>query len=760
MPKPTRTHHAVYAETLAIGLCAPELFARGGGATLSSDLVVPLLEGRLQRYGDGRSAQDAYDWIWRNEGDPISVLADHAQRLLNRGGPWAVLHPDHEEPGREILQWRWVSLCTPPLLLNALTHHGLQPPSEVRVLDDTLAPLSKAAVLHLHLGAAHSFEDVWAALARRAAQDTHRLTPLRGPSLIKELTNEDTPSLRWTAAQWQSFLVAALHFRIVFSRHRQARHPGPLRDCAACHGVHDFTNIPWLDALAAGRLPLELPSLRLFPRQVPGEIEERAIHRDILEAYFEAEATDRALILQYLRVRSILYRLIVADPTKEGLAAFSKRYDLMSIYSEPVWGTPSAPSPARPSTGGAGLTTFVFEQRTTPDYWSEHAANRAPLCLPEEDGRYDVLHFLRRPHHPSTGPRHAESFRRRLVVADRVEQLLRHRPQLLRSLRGLDVASVELHEPLWLFLPILRRLRAFSRRLAAENPPLEPLRLTLHVGEDFRHVATGLRAVHEPLAWKLLERGDRLGHALALGLDLQRWAQRHPVVLMPGWERLLDLVWMKAAVAAFRLDVGASLMERIKNEAQELANVLRPNAGDCTWRLFEQLGHRELLTGFPIWMDDRLSPLAHAYLHHHHTEITAVRKVPVHDDELQVLIQIQHHLKHLLRRWQIPIEVNPSSNLLIAGLEHPLDQPQFGLAPLKLGEDALPVVISTDDPAVFSTNLADEFAYAWAGMVEGGLAPSRARAWLEEAARTSLRATFLDQVSLRAMMNAQYGARE
>jgi len=53
--------------------------------------------------------------------------------------------------------------------------------------------------------------------------------------------------------------------------------------------------------------------------------------------------------------------------------------------------------------------------------------------------------------------------------------------------------------------------------------------------------------------------------------------------------------------------------------------------------------------------------------------------------------------------------------------------------------------ISTDDPITFSTTLADEYAYAWAGMVlrdKNPYDPSYARALLDEAAATSMRMRF------------------
>ena len=95
--------------------------------------------------------------------------------------------------------------------------------------------------------------------------------------------------------------------------------------------------------------------------------------------------------------------------------------------------------------------------------------------------------------------------------------------------------------------------------------------------------------------------------------------------------------------------------------------------------------------------------------------------------------------------------MNPTSNLLIAGLPHPLAQSMFVLHPFQVrtaddplhGIGALPVTIHADDPLQFATTLADEFAYAWAGIVvDFGVDPGIARLWLEAAAEASWRWRF------------------
>lgn len=42
--------------------------------------------------------------------------------------------------------------------------------------------------------------------------------------------------------------------------------------------------------------------------------------------------------------------------------------------------------------------------------------------------------------------------------------------------------------------------------------------MTYHTGEDFLDIVDGLRAIDEALLFLQMEKGERLGHAMALGV--------------------------------------------------------------------------------------------------------------------------------------------------------------------------------------------------------------------------------------------------
>lgn len=215
---------------------------------------------------------------------------------------------------------------------------------------------------------------------------------------------------------------------------------------------------------------------------------------------------------------------------------------------------------------------------------------------------------------------------------------------------------------------------------------------------------------------------------------------------------MLDLAWLLDFVARRRLEgVSAGALESAR---QELQGHIRKWDGSAHISHFldvaRQLGRPWLWTainapywdlsrfdGAPSW---RLLKQLLARIGRETDDMITVRT----EGEAEVMVALRDELARLLARWRVPIEINPSSNLLVGNLIHPLAQPLFHLDPFDRKEDrGLVLTLSADDPVSFATTLADEFAYAWAGLVVGaGEAPAYAQEWLERAARAARRAAF------------------
>lgn len=115
---------------------------------------------------------------------------------------------------------------------------------------------------------------------------------------------------------------------------------------------------------------------------------------------------------------------------------------------------------------------------------------------------------------------------------------------LRKAIRGFDVAGNENHLPIEVFAPVLRVLR--SAKFSSQGmfgTRIERPFLTVHAGEDFSHLLTGLRNIDEAVVFCGFQQGDRIGHALALGVNPRQWLKRQQTAYLPVGEHLDNLVW-------------------------------------------------------------------------------------------------------------------------------------------------------------------------------------------------------------------------
>ena len=100
-------------------------------------------------------------------------------------------------------------------------------------------------------------------------------------------------------------------------------------------------------------------------------------------------------------------------------------------------------------------------------------------------------------------------------------------------LTGIDAASSEFSTPPEVFGVAYRKLREYGFH-----------HFTFHAGEDFFHLLGGIRAVYEAIHFLDLQRGDRIGHAAALGISSEIWLDNigNKMLIRQG-EYLDDLVF-------------------------------------------------------------------------------------------------------------------------------------------------------------------------------------------------------------------------
>jgi hypothetical protein len=759
----------------------------------------------------------------------VTALSRTGSALLQPNGREMRLRVERDEPGREILRWRFVSLALPAsILMAAASRHDSALPESVQLLDSSFAPDQPVAQHHLHHAAALSFEELWASVGIRvllrpgdlvrSVRSELALCPRlhAGPCLAsaddaeRELGRKNKAARARHMSEWAEVIRQAWVARRLLDRH--SYHGGPLDECsvsgckASVRGaVRHFSNgrsshsdgmtapYPWPEELV--RLARQVRNamapaiLRRSHRSRTGMmslrvLEERAF---LIRGFKYLRADDQEspdpvyekLFVQYLRVKAALFGLVTHPPGERGLSNFLNHFSQIKIYAPEA--DLDRPRPAREP----GLQVRSTEYRVAPDAWFavRLREDRAIEDGPVDDRRVEaawLIHFKRKTSKRSL-PLYGSVIRGMESEADQIVRALTNAPCDLRRLRGIDICGVEEDQPCWVAAQTLRRVRVRSRQIAAAHPRLclEPLRLTVHAGEDFLWLTSGVRAVAEPFHWNLIERGDRIGHGIAVTLDPQDWwtRWRGEVVPVKRLDRLLDLAflaeysdrrtpdeerWLKVEIEATLRDL------TFVGKNQQFSDMEAVDAARRFWRCLGSPLTRRLMASFEppdtnallherwiyryLWSRD-LQELAA-------TTITVRIEDDRHDapekvhggssqTECDLLIRARQRLILEIARWQVCIESNPSSNLIVGGLDSMAAQDFLHHRPTspKTSSEvnALTWTISTDDPITFATTLADEYAYAWAGMIlreKDRNDPAYARALLDEAAATSMRMRF------------------
>ena len=544
-----------------------------------------------------------------------------------------------------------------------------------------------------------------------------------------------------------------------------------------------FLNYPWREEVFRLGRKIREHSVRELKRRFGGistellrleTLNERKLLKRAFTRSLDSSRSDNLyakLFLQYLRVKTALFRLLVhspgeGSPGESGLEHFLRHFSQIKVYA------PDADSVRPRPPQEPGLAIGATEYRVAPDAWLKTFSWEPEMTAEFGSSEWGwIIHFKR-----TKRDRFLPLYRTQIqsLEADGrcIAAALHQKPSRLRSLRGIDICGVEGWQPLWVSAQTLKAVRAASRKVVAftRNVELSPLHLTLHAGEDYRWLTSGMRAISEPFVWGLIERGDRIGHAIAITLDPLEWWKRHSrePAEVKVIDRFLDLAFL------------AKYTRKMRTPAQtQWLSIELDKVTETLWPHLDRSGFDVLVTAEELWkglgstvlrrlMKSTRRPelpswkqLVWDYLWRPSVQRRASTVLSLSVDvdqnsaatesefnERDLLVLARDQLISEVARWQVCIESNPSSNLLIGSLDSMACQDFLQIRPTSIsrrGAETLTWTISTDDPITFATTLADEYAYAWAGMVvrdENPYDPSYARALLDEAAVTSMRMRF------------------
>lgn len=310
--------------------------------------------------------------------------------------------------------------------------------------------------------------------------------------------------------------------------------------------------------------------------------------------------------------------------------------------------------------------------------------------------------------------------------AERLCQFLKEFPHFRPFVVGFDGAGKERNAVPRDFLQAFHSVQQLVEH-HRPAPGLPPIRLgfTYHVGEDVVDLLTGLRHIDET-ASLLLPRsvGGRLGHALALGDDPERFYGNRGYQTEPALgAHLLDLVWAWGRLSETD---GASRCQKLQRRISSLSghSIDERRIARC----YEEMGLEAPAP--PCLEADLLKVL--------NVENAASPVVVQADEDWRKLIrELQALLQRRLALRRICIEANPSSNLIIGGYSDYAQLPY-----VRLVEAGLPLSINTDDPGLFMTSLPGELAALYATW-EGKKPHREILAWLADRVFDAEQSTFL-----------------
>ncbi|MEE0109397.1 MAG: hypothetical protein UEP57_00690 [Oscillospiraceae bacterium] len=337
---------------------------------------------------------------------------------------------------------------------------------------------------------------------------------------------------------------------------------------------------------------------------------------------------------------------------------------------------------------------------------------------------------------------------------------------------GIDSAANEIGCPPEIFANAYRFLRnvrrsAYLNPLSEASAQFNTLHATYHAGEDFLDIAGALRSIDEAVEFLELERGDRIGHALGLGV----WPSIHyglksNRVFLRKQDRLDDLVWLLYRGRELGAKINPDLYGRLKKEAETLLmeiyrsvfeterqtitltdyHCIMQLRGDdpACYRTGRFVPHLMPATQYEEYAVSYRSDARNAYrenpifagfyYHYHYNHAVkiaghAVCSVQITQDYMELIESVQDCLQRDLREKGIIIECNPSSNVLIGTFRDYGNHPVFRFHqpdPKQKGGDML-VCVNTDDLGVFDTSLEFEYALLFQTLKEKKKADGSAR---------------------------------
>ncbi|RED26349.1 adenosine/AMP deaminase-like protein [Flavobacterium cutihirudinis] len=333
------------------------------------------------------------------------------------------------------------------------------------------------------------------------------------------------------------------------------------------------------------------------------------------------------------------------------------------------------------------------------------------------------------------------------------------------SIRGIDAASSEFAASPEVFAHGFRYLK--NHKLKGTLNHLKDkisehkMYATYHAGEDFYDILDGLRAIDECVLFLNLSQGDRIGHALALGIDVREYYEFKKYKLMLPKQTVLDnTVWLLAKIRKYGISICRNEVNRLERLYEILFYELYQQnfdesefkkkyfhqtvyfdawklRGDDPYLYFDNLQEevyskinltyweRCRINDIPVILKNVRNNIDVKFLYqqyHFNPKIKEqgkmIKQLEISHDYILLVEEVQKNMMHAIASLNIGIECNPTSNYLIGTFKRYAKHPITKFFNLGLEMDhnvikdcpQLSVSINTDDQGIFSTSLENEYA--------------------------------------------------
>lgn len=348
---------------------------------------------------------------------------------------------------------------------------------------------------------------------------------------------------------------------------------------------------------------------------------------------------------------------------------------------------------------------------------------------------------------------------------------------------GIDAASKENATEPFVFKKAYKELRRndyTKNGNHSEGTFVKEIGYTFHVGEEYREIISGLRHVDEVIDELEFKAGDRLGHAIVLGIDIDKWAEINPVVYVHSEEYLDNLLWewglynhdeeyknienisflenkiLDAVEYIFGFSDGLrvrDLYNSYKNKLKRNCDFENEKEKPCRLKYFTIRKYKELET-YPEnskeleeldidevqWTPNLIYQAINC--EYFLREMKKTVTININRNTIEKYKKLQQYMKKKVSDIGIIIEINPTSNLLIGDFTTFEDYHITNLSsPEK--EDAI-ITINTDDPVIFNTRINNEYALIYDILMrEGNYSSKEIINWLDKVRKNGIEYSFI-----------------